>query len=125
MARFGIQATSEILPGRSSGGVNPEVVQAIFNKYDSDGSGSISYIEFSNALFHGQEKGHASGSQSSSLPGAFLGHERALPGDEGANPWLPTLNGSVSMDPSYSRPHPNNPAKRVLSIANPKSRLPP
>ena len=46
LERFGLQVTSELIPGRSSGGVRGDVMRALFDRYNTDGSESLSYEEF-------------------------------------------------------------------------------
>ena len=48
LERFGMHVVGM---RKGVGGLPKETVQALFNKYDSDGSGSISYKEFTDALF--------------------------------------------------------------------------
>ena len=91
-------------------GVATDVLQALFNKYNTDGSDAISYEEFSAGLFHSSDA--AAGMASQSAVGADI-----QPIETTANPWLPSLQGCASMDPGYTRPHPERPAVRNRSIA--------
>jgi len=100
MERFGLSVQQ---PGsRSKGGVPPEVLRGLFDRYNKDASEALSYGEFANGLFRKEE------------PAA---EENEGPNEQGGqNPWLPSLAGRVSMDRNYSRP---NTAQRMRSIANP------
>ena len=100
MERFGLQCQK---PGaRGKGGVPPQVMRGLFDRYNADLSECISYQEFSNGLFK-QEKEE---------------EENDGPNEQGGqNPWLPALAGRESMDRNYYRP---NSAQRVRSIANPR-----
>lgn len=102
MERFGLQCQK---PGaRGKGGVPPEVMRGLFDRYNADQSDCISYQEFSDGLFASEK--------------AEKAEELDGPNEQGGqNPWLPTLAHKVSMDPNYHRP---NTAQRVRSIANPK-----
>ena len=127
-ARLAGQGTSNL-----HGGIPLKLVRALFDKYDADGSGSLSYGEFAEGLFTkfvGGAPTHAVGMPSSTSPtgrraGAGsrwkAGHMET--GDaHGTNPWLPALQGSESLDPNYQRPNGQRPAVRALSLANPKWR---
>ena len=118
MARFGLQVASEILPGRSSGGVRPEALHALFHRYDADGSGQLDYQEFARGLYHAAGESGA-GAKSVALADSRRREEEwgQRNAEAGTNPWLPSLSGSESMDPKYRRPFAANPALRVRSIA--------
>ena len=117
--RFGLQVTSELMPGRSSGGVRGDVMRALFDRYNTDGSESLSsashqlderegfivYEEFIVGLYQVRGGGGRTPSSWDAANG-------------GANPWLPTLAGSESLSESFSRPNSAIPAARVRSIAN-------
>lgn len=49
LERFGLHTADRGLPG-GRGGISSEVVQALFNSFDSDGSGSLDMAEFEEAL---------------------------------------------------------------------------
>ena len=103
MERFGLSVQKP--DARSKGGIPPEVLRGLFDRYNADGSESLSYQEFSNGLFKKAEPGSED--------------ENDGPNEQGGqNPWLPSLAGRVSMDHSYQRPNSANPAARVRSIAN-------
>ena len=51
------------------GGLPKETVQALFNKYDTDGSGAISYKEFVTALFADEYKSTQDAAPPKSLTG--------------------------------------------------------
>ena len=100
MERFGLSVQKP--EARGKGGVPPEVLRGLFDRYNSDQSESLSYLEFSNGLFKKEEAAEA---------------ENDGPNEQGGqNPWLPSLAGRVSMDKNYQRP---NTAQRMRSIANP------
>ena len=116
-------------------GVPQAWLRALFDKYDLNGNGSLSYDEFASGLFTrfvGGMPSHAVGMASSTSPTgrrAGTGTQAAWkPGHLedgsalGTNPWLPALSGSESLDPSYQRPNSAKPAVRALSLANPKWR---
>jgi hypothetical protein len=105
LERFGLQVTSELMPGRSSGGVRGDVMRALFDRYNTDGSESLSYEEFIVGLYQVRGGGGRTPSSWDAANG-------------GANPWLPTLAGSESLSESFSRPNSAIPAARVRSIAN-------
>ena len=100
MERFGLSVQK---PGaRGKGGIPPEVLRGLFDRYNKDMGEGLSYLEFSNGLFKKEEADE---------------DENAGPNEQGGqNPWLPSLAGRVSMDKGYSRP---NTAQRMRSIANP------
>ena len=101
MERFGLSVQK---PGaRSKGGIPPEVLRGLFDRYNKDLSESMSYQEFANGLFKKEE--------------AEDENEGPVNEQGGQNPWLPSLVGRESMDKGYSRP---NTAQRVRSLANPK-----
>lgn len=144
MERFGLVVTSEILPGRASGGVREEVMRGLFDRYNTDGSEAISYSEFAAGLYQGAADASGGGGGvggSGERPGSSSKHTRGLsldnpkwregmwpttPADHGAqaNPWLPSLVGQTSMDDGYRPPNPSNPHVRVRSIANPNQTRP-
>lgn len=91
MERFGL---SVIKPGdRGGGGVPPEVMRGLFDRYNADQSEAISYSEFSAGLY-----GVASKDDSEDEADAYNPQG-------GQNPWLPTLVGKESMDDHYRRPY--------------------
>ena len=49
LERFGLHTTFG--GRRGTGGLSRQTVQALFDKYDRDGSGFISYNEFADSLF--------------------------------------------------------------------------
>lgn len=99
MERFGL--TVQKPSARGKGGIPPEVLRGLFDRYNKDQSEALSYQEFSNGLFKKEE----------------APEEEQGPNEQGGqNPWLPSLAGRVSMDRNYSRP---NTAQRVRSLANP------
>lgn len=100
MERFGLSVQK---PGsRSKGGIPPEVLRGLFDRYNKDMGEGLSYLEFSNGLFKKDEPAE---------------DENEGPNEQGGqNPWMPSLAGRVSMDKGYSRP---NTAQRMRSIANP------
>jgi len=99
MERFGLSVQKP--NARSKGGVPPEVLRGLFDRYNADQSEALSYLEFSNGLFKKEE----------------APTEEQGPNEQGGqNPWLPSLAGRVSMDKGYSRP---NTAQRMRSLANP------
>merc|ERR1719473_2095426 len=99
MERFGLSVQKP--NARGKGGVPPEVLRGLFDRYNKDQSESLSYHEFSNGLFKKEE----------------APPEEDGPNEQGGqNPWLPSLAGRESMDRSYSRP---NTAQRMRSLANP------
>ena len=146
LERFGLQVSSELLPGRASGGVRADVMRALFEKYNADGSAELSYTEFAAGLYGGRGRTAAATEASCSSDegspqrarqsSAQNGHharglslanprwrERAgQAADAGANPWLPSLEGAESMDQHYCRPSAETRAVRVRSIANPSQR---
>jgi len=101
MERFGLSVQK---PGaRSKGGIPPEVLRGLFDRYNKDMSDALSYKEFADGLFKKSEAAE---------------DENDGPNEQGGqNPWLPSLAGRVSMDHGYSRP---NTAQRVRSLANPR-----
>ena len=129
--------------GRVQGGVSRELLWGLFQRWNADGSPTLSYAEFCSGLlkvrYDEYEEVPFSNLRLQSLnnPGGS-GHKQVMvmPDNDrapagsaenaaaSANPWLPTLSGHQSMDPNYSRPNSAQPARRVLSLANPKSRLP-
>ena len=103
MERFGLQCQK---PGqRGKGGVPPEVMRGLFDRYNKDLSECISYKEFSDGLFTAEKEA------------ANEENDGGKNEQGGQNPWLPTLANTVSMDPNFHRP---NTAQRVRSIANPR-----
>ena len=91
MERFGLSVTK---PGdRGGGGVPPEVMRGLFDRYNADQSEAISYSEFSAGLY-----GVASKDDSEDEADAYNPQG-------GQNPWLPTLVGKESMDDHYRRPY--------------------
>ena len=122
--------------GSLHGGVPQPWLRALFDKYDANGNGSLSYDEFASGLFTkfvGGMPSHAvgmassasptgrrpvAGTQASSWKPGHLEDGTAL----GTNPWLPALSGTESLDPHYQRPNSAKPAVRALSLANPKWR---
>lgn len=89
MELFGLQVMK---PGdRGKGGIPPEVLRGLFDRYNLDQSESISYAEFSKGLFGG---------------GGQEEEEENGPVNEqgGQNPWLPSLANRVSMDHHYRHP---------------------
>ena len=142
LSRFGLQL-SDGPNGRVQGGVKEELMWGLFHRWNADGSPTLSYIEFCEGLLKVRYDEHEempfSNLRLKSLnnPGGsrhkqvmvMPSNDRAPAGSAEnaaacANPWLPTLCGQQSMDPRYSRPNSAKPAVRVLSLANPKSRLP-
>ena len=67
------------------GGLPKDVVQSLFNKYDSDGSGTISYSEFTDQLFEMEEP---NAQESSNGPKSLTG-KTCYPDNE----WLKGSNG--------------------------------
>ena len=134
LSRFGLQLQEP--GGRVQGGVRKQCMWGLFQKFNRDQNDTLSYAEFCDGLFrpgveHLEEipysnlKLHPNGKQVMVLPE----DDRAPSGSAGnaassVNPWLPTLTGQESMDPRFSRPNSAKPAVRVLSLANPKHRLP-
>ena len=103
MEGFGLQCPK---PGaRGKGGVPPEVMRGLFDRYNKDLSECISYKEFSDGLFTAEKEA------------ANEENDGGKNEQGGQNPWLPTLANTVSMDPNFHRP---NTAQRVRSIANPR-----
>jgi len=103
MERFGLAVKK---PGtRGAGGVPPEVLRGLFDRYNKDQSEALSYQEFSDGLFKKDE--------------AAAEAENEGPNEQGGqNPWLPSLAGRQSMDKNFTRP---NSAQRIRSIANPRA----
>ena len=66
------------------GGLPKETVQALFNKYDTDGSGAISYKEFVTALFADEYKSTQDAAPPKSLTGKTCYKD---------NEWLKGSNG--------------------------------
>ena len=101
MERFGLSVQKP--EARGKGGVPPEVLRGLFDRYNAGGGDEISYLEFS-AAFFGEEEPE---------------EEQTTNEQGGQNPWLPSLANKISMDPHYQRqtaiPH-----GRVRSIANPR-----
>jgi hypothetical protein len=102
MERFGLSVQKP--EARGKGGVPPEVLRGLFDRYNTGGGEDVSYAEFSAGLF-----GSAAPAEEEEED---AGNEQG-----GQNPWLPSLAHKASMDPHYQR---SNPAQRVRSIANPK-----
>jgi hypothetical protein len=142
LARFGLQL-SDGPNGRVQGGVRHEVMWGLFQRWNVDGSPTLSYDEFCEGLlkvrYDEREEVPFSNLKLKSLnnPGGVShkqvmvvpDNDRAPAGSAenataSANPWLPTLSGQESVDPKFSRPNSAKPAVRVLSLANPKHRLP-
>jgi hypothetical protein len=92
--------------------VPQDVLRALFDRYNKDQSDALSYAEFSAGLFPHVESAPPAGLDS----GAMVGSD-VQPIECTANPWLPSLQGSVSMDSNYARPNPARPHVRVRSIA--------
>ena len=66
------------------GGLPEDTVQALFNKYDADGSGTLSYNEFSNALFADEDPLGTTNEEHKSLTGKTCYKD---------NEWLKGSNG--------------------------------
>jgi len=93
------------VPG--GGGVREEVLRGLFDRYDSDASGSLTYTQFSSGLFKDEA----------------AAREQSAGG--GVNPLLPSISGSPDRpgtarslsDLQASRP--NSAYTRGRSMANP------
>jgi hypothetical protein len=82
LERFGMHVVGM---RKGVGGLPRETVQALFNKYDADGSGNISYKEFTDALFVLEEPpAQASNTEHKSLTGKACYKD---------NEWLKGSNG--------------------------------
>lgn len=56
MEKFGMQVQSAGEKGVAPGGWSHDLVSALFNRFDEDGSGALSYKEFSSQLYAGEEQ---------------------------------------------------------------------
>ena len=93
LERFGLHVDGN---RRGHGGLRPEVVQALFDKYDVTGSGSISYADFVRALF-AEERARAVQSASAGPGPAAMEASRPPPRRSKPcyeeNAWLKGSNG--------------------------------
>lgn len=110
LERFGLFV---LRPGdRGKGGVMPEVLRALFDRYNADQSPCISYEEFSVGLY-----GLRLISEFGSADHDVVDNREAEQNEQGGqNPWLPSLAHRESMDPYWSRPMTHSKGDR--SIAN-------
>ena len=106
MERFGLHVGG-VTPGE--GGVPPEVLQGLFDRYDSDASGELAYHEFSRGLFVDDAQA------------------REKHGNGGVNPLLPSISsperpgtarGFNGSEPLHAS-RPNSAYIRGRSMANP------
>ena len=82
LERFGMHVAGV---RKGVGGLPIETVQALFNKYDADGSGQLSYSEFAKALFADEEPAPQTGANApKSLTGKVCYKD---------NEWLKGSNG--------------------------------
>ena len=88
LERFGLHVDGQ---RRGRGGLQLEVVQALFDKYDYTGSGAISYTEFVRALFAADDES-AGRAAVKSEPAAAAGVRVSKPCFE-ENAWLKGSNG--------------------------------
>lgn len=135
LSRFGLQL-QDAPGGRIQGGVRREAMWGLFQRWNKDGNDTLSSAEFCDGLFRPGVQ-HMEELPYSNLRLESIGKQVMVVPEDGRapsgsvvnataslNPWLPTLTGQQSMDPRYSRPNAEKPAVRVLSLANPKHRLP-
>ena len=100
MERFGLHVMDSAQPG--TGGVPPQVLQALFDRYDTDASGSLTYGQFSRGLFAEQA----------------LQAETSAGG--GVNPLIPSISGEpVRPGGPLHSTRPNSAYTRGRSLANP------
>jgi len=115
LERFGLFV---LRPGdRGKGGVAPEVLRALFDRYNRDQSPCISYEEFSAGLY-GLRLGAC---EFGGIDHETIDNREAEQNEQGGqNPWLPSLAHRESMDPYWSRPsqYPTRHSKGGRSIAN-------
>lgn len=114
MERFGL---SPAPPGSRFGGVPLDVLQGLFDRYDSDGSGALSYQQFAAGLFAEEQQHAISGDGANpNLPSFSAMPMGSSLGGSGITPSCPST--ATSSLGSSAIPRPAS-AARVRSLANP------